>query len=179
MRCAAARIISSTWAPTLVAEHANRPRRFDATDDFARLAEADAIIVCVPTPLGTHLEPDLSYVEQTADDIAKTLRPGSSSCSNRRPIRARPREIMLPAVRGARPEVRRAISSSPIRPSAKTPAARISTRRRSPSWSAASIAASRRDRRRAVPQGDQAGDPGFAAPRSPRRPSCWRTSTAR
>src|SRR5206468_9284068 len=30
--------------------------RFEATDDFARLAEADAIISCVPTPLGKHLE---------------------------------------------------------------------------------------------------------------------------
>lgn len=50
--------------------------RFDATTDMARLGEADAILVCVPTPLGQHLEPDLSYVEQTARDIAKTLRAG-------------------------------------------------------------------------------------------------------
>jgi len=48
--------------------------RFDATTDMTRLGEADAILVCVPTPLGQHLEPDLSYVEQTAHDIAKTLR---------------------------------------------------------------------------------------------------------
>src|SRR5690242_12184159 len=34
--------------------------RFDVTSDFSRLAEADAIISCVPTPLGSHLEPDLS-----------------------------------------------------------------------------------------------------------------------
>src|SRR5437867_541499 len=50
--------------------------RFDATQDFSRLAEADAIISCVPTPLGAHLEPDLSYVQKTAEDIAKTLRAG-------------------------------------------------------------------------------------------------------
>ncbi|MEM1109189.1 MAG: nucleotide sugar dehydrogenase [Planctomycetota bacterium] len=49
--------------------------RFEATADMSRLGEADAILVCVPTPLGQHLEPDLSYVEQTARDIAKTLRP--------------------------------------------------------------------------------------------------------
>src|SRR5256885_14251524 len=47
--------------------------RFEVTSEFSRLAEADAIISCVPTPLGTHLEPDLSYVEKTAEDIAKTL----------------------------------------------------------------------------------------------------------
>ncbi len=48
--------------------------RFAATADMSRLAEADAILVCVPTPLGRHLEPDLSFVEQTAADIAAHLR---------------------------------------------------------------------------------------------------------
>lgn len=50
--------------------------RFSATDDFAKLAEADAILICVPTPLDRHLQPDLSYVEQTADQVARTLRAG-------------------------------------------------------------------------------------------------------
>ncbi len=49
---------------------------FAATTDFARLAEADCISICVPTPLDTHFEPDLRYVIATADDIAKTLRKG-------------------------------------------------------------------------------------------------------
>src|SRR5688572_3131211 len=48
--------------------------RFDVTADVKRLGECDVIISCVPTPLGKHLEPDLSFVEQSADDIAKTLR---------------------------------------------------------------------------------------------------------
>ncbi|MCU1227709.1 MAG: nucleotide sugar dehydrogenase [Acidobacteria bacterium] len=47
-----------------------------ATTDFARLAECDAIIVCVPTPLGPHREPDLKYVRITAETIARHLRPG-------------------------------------------------------------------------------------------------------
>ncbi len=50
--------------------------RFDATTDFARLAEADAIVICVPTPLTLHREPDLSYVTATATTIARTLRLG-------------------------------------------------------------------------------------------------------
>ncbi|MCP5364639.1 MAG: nucleotide sugar dehydrogenase [Hyphomicrobiales bacterium] len=50
--------------------------RFSATADFARLSEPDAILICVPTPLGPHREPDLSFVEQTARSIAETLRPG-------------------------------------------------------------------------------------------------------
>ena len=45
---------------------------FDATADFSRLGEADALLLCVPTPLGKHLEPDLSYVEVTTEAIAKT-----------------------------------------------------------------------------------------------------------
>ncbi|RFB79660.1 nucleotide sugar dehydrogenase [Methylovirgula sp. 4M-Z18] len=49
---------------------------FEASGDFARLGEADAIIICVPTPLGRHREPDLHYVVQTIEAIAGTLRPG-------------------------------------------------------------------------------------------------------
>jgi UDP-N-acetyl-D-glucosamine dehydrogenase len=50
--------------------------RFRATADFAQLAEMDAILICVPTPLTAHLEPDLTYVEKTTETIAKYLRPG-------------------------------------------------------------------------------------------------------
>ncbi len=49
---------------------------FAATTDFARLAEADCISICVPTPLDTHFEPDLQYVVATAEQIALTLRKG-------------------------------------------------------------------------------------------------------
>src|SRR3954454_21880647 len=50
--------------------------RFQASTDFARLAEADAILICVPTPLGKHREPDLSAVVATGRSIAAHLRPG-------------------------------------------------------------------------------------------------------
>lgn len=53
-----------------------RNGRFAATADPAMLAEADAIIICVPTPLGRHREPDLSFVEETARAIARHLTPG-------------------------------------------------------------------------------------------------------
>ena len=39
----------------------------DATLDFARISDVDAVIICVPTPLNRHLEPDLSYVTGTMD----------------------------------------------------------------------------------------------------------------
>src|SRR3954454_10391734 len=50
--------------------------RFEATADFSRLSEPDAILICVPTPLTRHREPDLSFVESTARAIAEHLRPG-------------------------------------------------------------------------------------------------------
>jgi UDP-N-acetyl-D-glucosamine dehydrogenase len=49
---------------------------FAATADFSRLKEADAVLICVPTPLTAAREPDLTYVENSAHAIAKTLRPG-------------------------------------------------------------------------------------------------------
>jgi UDP-N-acetyl-D-glucosamine dehydrogenase len=70
--------------------------KFEVTNDFSRLAEADAIISCVPTPLGTHLEPDLSYVEKTAEDIAKTLREGQLIVLESTTYPRTTREVMLP-----------------------------------------------------------------------------------
>jgi UDP-N-acetyl-D-glucosamine dehydrogenase len=49
---------------------------FEATTDFARIPEADAIIICVPTPLSRHREPDLSFIVDTMETIAPYLREG-------------------------------------------------------------------------------------------------------
>ncbi len=51
-------------------------KRFAATNDFAKLAEPDALLICVPTPLTKNREPDLQYIKATAQAIARTLRPG-------------------------------------------------------------------------------------------------------
>ncbi len=51
-------------------------KRFEPTADAARLSEADAIVLCVPTPLDERREPDLSYVLGTARLVARQLRPG-------------------------------------------------------------------------------------------------------
>jgi len=50
--------------------------RLSATVDFARLAEPDALLICVPTPLTPQREPDMRYVVATARQIAAALRPG-------------------------------------------------------------------------------------------------------
>jgi UDP-N-acetyl-D-glucosamine dehydrogenase len=48
----------------------------EATTDFDRLAEADAVLLCVPTPLTPQREPDMSYVLGTVDALTARLRPG-------------------------------------------------------------------------------------------------------
>ncbi len=50
--------------------------RFSATTEMAALAAADAILICVPTPLTRQREPDLAYVTNTTRGIAAHLRPG-------------------------------------------------------------------------------------------------------
>jgi UDP-N-acetyl-D-glucosamine dehydrogenase len=50
--------------------------RITATTNFDRLAECDAVIICVPTPLGVHREPDLKYIRMTAEAISERIRPG-------------------------------------------------------------------------------------------------------
>jgi UDP-N-acetyl-D-glucosamine dehydrogenase len=50
--------------------------RLIPTSDEARLAEADCIVICVPTPLDEKLEPDLTYLLQTTEMIARIIRPG-------------------------------------------------------------------------------------------------------
>lgn len=51
-------------------------KKFEATSDFSRLPEVDAIIIAVPTPLDEHREPDISFIENSGKAIAQYLRKG-------------------------------------------------------------------------------------------------------
>ncbi len=51
-------------------------KNFYATTDFSKIVEVDAIIICVPTPLTEHREPDMTYIVDTAKMIQKYLRKG-------------------------------------------------------------------------------------------------------
>jgi len=51
--------------------------KLDGTTDFSRVSEVDAIILCVPTPLDHHFEPDLSYVRDTLDAVCPHLKPNT------------------------------------------------------------------------------------------------------
>lgn len=53
-----------------------RAQGFEATTDFARTAEVDALIICVPTPLDAHREPDLSFIVNTIEAALPHMRPG-------------------------------------------------------------------------------------------------------
>ncbi len=55
---------------------AMRDRGFQATADYSRAAECDALLICVPTPLDKHREPDLHFVTATMDSLAPYLRAG-------------------------------------------------------------------------------------------------------
>ena len=57
-------------------EHIRLQKPLQATTDFSRTPECDALIVCVPTPLNKFREPDLSFVMNTVDSLAPYLRPG-------------------------------------------------------------------------------------------------------
>ncbi|MBH0169328.1 nucleotide sugar dehydrogenase [Fictibacillus sp. 18YEL24] len=50
--------------------------RLEATTDYARIQDVDAVAICVPTPLDTYMQPDTSYVESSANEIAKFAHEG-------------------------------------------------------------------------------------------------------
>ena len=67
---------TSSYVDSKVVAKWRKENRFEATADMARLKEADALLICVPTPLNESRDPDLVYVENTARAIAAVLRPG-------------------------------------------------------------------------------------------------------
>lgn len=60
-----------------VADHLSSSNRFLPTSDFAQLETCDVLIMCLPTPVGAHNEPDMSYVLSTTQRIARMLRAGT------------------------------------------------------------------------------------------------------
>lgn len=54
-------------------ERLNRTGRFQATTDFANVSKLDCILICVPTPLNANRDPDMTYIESTAKQLAPHL----------------------------------------------------------------------------------------------------------
>jgi len=69
---------------------------FVPTTDLDRLAEADALLICVPTPLSDSRDPDLQFVESTTREIAERLRPGQLVVLESTTYPGTTRDVMLP-----------------------------------------------------------------------------------
>jgi len=94
-----------------IAEAVNS-KRFEATSDFSRLPEVDAIIICVPTPLNEHREPDISYIENSGKVVAQYLREGQLVVLESSTYPGTTEEVLLPLFE------ERPLSGSPVSVSA-------------------------------------------------------------
>ncbi|MBP87493.1 MAG: UDP-N-acetyl-D-glucosamine dehydrogenase [Planctomycetaceae bacterium] len=83
--------LSAEWIASRVADG-----KFDPTADMTRLAEADVILICVPTPLTGSRDPDLTYVEATAKQITAALRPGQLVVLESTTYPGTTRDVLLP-----------------------------------------------------------------------------------
>ncbi len=75
-----------------------RNKHFQATSDFTRLKEMDAVMICVPTPLDAHREPDLTYVRNTAEVISSNLRRGQLVVLESTTYPGTTEEVVLPTL---------------------------------------------------------------------------------
>jgi len=91
--------------------------RLTASHDFARLEDADAIVICVPTPLGKSKEPDISYIVRAADAIAAIIRRGQLVVLESTTYPGTTEEVLLPrfAARGLKPGTDFFLAFSPER----------------------------------------------------------------
>lgn len=74
---------------------------FEVTTDFSEAVRADALIICVPTPLNRHREPDLSFVVSTMDSLLPFLRSGQVVSLESTTYPGTTEEVLLPAIEGA------------------------------------------------------------------------------
>src|SRR2546423_4414840 len=70
--------------------------RLGAADDVAALKDCDAIIICVPTPLGKSKEPDISFIVSAADAVAAIIRPGQLVVLESTTYPGTTQEVLLP-----------------------------------------------------------------------------------
>lgn len=88
--------MDSTWlAPSL------QDGKFEPTSDFSRLGEADCVLICVPTPLSSSRDPDLSYIVSSGEAIAKSLRPDQLIVLESTTYPGTTRDVLLPILEKA------------------------------------------------------------------------------
>jgi len=88
--------ISSQWIGNCV-----REGKFQPTADMSRLPEADAVLLCVPTPLNETRDPDLTYIENSTRWVAKYLRPGQLVVLESTTYPGTTRDVILPILQSS------------------------------------------------------------------------------
>jgi UDP-N-acetyl-D-glucosamine dehydrogenase len=83
--------IPSAWIAQSVSQ-----QQFEPTADMKRMSEADALLICVPTPLSESRDPDLQYIEATARQIATVLRPAQLVVLESTTYPGTTRDVVLP-----------------------------------------------------------------------------------
>jgi len=86
--------LSSEWLESNV-----KIGRFSATADMTRMAEADVLLICVPTPLNASRDPDLRFVTSTVKTIAKSLRSGQMVILESTTYPGTTRDVILPILK--------------------------------------------------------------------------------
>ena len=82
---------------------------FRATSAYTEIAEMDAVIICVPTPLDEYHQPDLRYIEQTARAIAPNLREGQLVILESTTYPGTTEEVLIPILEAGNPHGLRAV----------------------------------------------------------------------
>lgn len=77
-------------------KHAIEIKKFEATSDFSRLPDCDAVIICVPTPLDEHREPDMTYIVNSGKSVAQYLRKGQLVVLESSTYPGTTEEVLLP-----------------------------------------------------------------------------------
>ncbi|MBQ9434446.1 MAG: nucleotide sugar dehydrogenase [Synergistaceae bacterium] len=71
-----------------------------ATTDFSRISEVDFVAICVPTPLDVHQEPDITYVKESAESVAKYLKPRTMVVLESTTYPGTTEELLRPLIEG-------------------------------------------------------------------------------
>ena len=88
----------------ITAEEVNGARSsgFKATTEYAKIADMDAVIICVPTPLNEYREPDMSYIENTAKAIAPHVHPGQIIILESTTYPGTTEDVLIPILEGGK-----------------------------------------------------------------------------
>lgn len=80
-------------------------KKIAATGEFCKVQEADVVLICVPTPLTPHREPDISYIVKVSKEVSRYLQPGTLVVLESTTYPGTTEEVVLPILQGSRLKV--------------------------------------------------------------------------